>query len=280
MPYPEPHRRRTSGMAPSAYLCKVRPTRMVIPESEADWRFATVAKVKGDHYLEGQLVKDGTLLWLTTVTPSTGHGMVSFPTPHPAALAFSLAFDAARAAAAMRSRLTFDGGRGKVSVSSDSVPALFAYFEQAMAAAVFSFQCIEVHANQAIATLAKQAIDVPRRRGVERLEPEELERHLSTDEKVTLVLPGLTSAKSLKKTQYWASYRALKEVRDSTVHLKSANQYVRNKVDKSSVYHRLLNHAPLTFPSTAINVVRHFSAPGPERWVEAAAERLIRIKTR
>lgn len=251
---------------------------MDIPESEADWRFAAVGRVKGDQRLWDAEVKDGSLLWQATLTPNAELGMVSFPTPHPAALAFNLAFEAARASTAMWSKVSFEGRKGRVSIARSSIPALFAYFEQAMAAAVFSFQVIEVYSNQTIARLAKFPMTVSRRKVEVTLSPAELERQLSTDEKMTVVLPHLVSAKSLKKTPVWASYRELKEIRDSTVHLKSIDQYVRNQIDKSSLYHRLLNQSPTTFPRTAISVIKHFSSPVPDRWVEAADVRLARIR--
>lgn len=129
---------------------------MQIPESDADWRLATVARVKGDQLIFGNLVKDQTLLWLTTVTEVGHHGEVSFPTPGPAALAFSVAFEAARAAIAMKPQITFVGRSvsGK-SIETASIPALFAYFEQAMSAAVFSFQCLEAFANRVISDTVK-----------------------------------------------------------------------------------------------------------------------------
>jgi len=48
---------------------------MEIPESKADWRFARVARTKGDQMLAGRgFVEDGTLLWLTTVTETRDLG--------------------------------------------------------------------------------------------------------------------------------------------------------------------------------------------------------------
>ncbi|MFP5379216.1 MAG: hypothetical protein ACLGHP_05620, partial [Vicinamibacteria bacterium] len=78
----------------------------------------------------------------------------------------------------MRSKLTFEGRKDRATIAKASIPLLYAYFEQAMTAAVFSFQCIEVHANQTIARLAKEPMEVARRRGVVTLDPPELERQL------------------------------------------------------------------------------------------------------
>ena len=107
-----------------------------------------------------------------------------------------------------------------------------------MSAAVVSFQCVEAYANQIIARLAKKSMDVKRRRGVESLTPTQLERYLGTDEKLTQVLPRLLSVTAPKRTKTWQPYRDLKKVRDSTVHLKSAEHYVRGGLDGDSLDHR------------------------------------------
>lgn len=250
---------------------------MEIPEADADWRLATVGRVKGDQVVFGNFVKDRTLLWLTTVTQCAHHGEVSFPTPGPAALAFNIAFESARAAIAMRPQISFAGhGRSAKPIEAASIPALFTYFEQSMTSAVFSFQCLEAFANRVISNSVKNPMELSRRRGVETLTPEELERNLSTDEKLTVVLPSVLSVRSPKGTKVWPLYRDLKEVRDSTVHLKSADHYVRGRADRESVYHRLLNRSPMEFPRTAAKIVRHFSLASPERWLEAAEDRLKR----
>src|SRR6266508_2538105 len=75
-----------------------------------------------------------------------------FPMPVLSALGLSIAFDSARAAVALREQVHFSGRRREArAVETESIPALFAYFEQSMAAAVFSYQCMEAYANQSIA---------------------------------------------------------------------------------------------------------------------------------
>jgi hypothetical protein len=252
---------------------------MDIPESEADWRYATVARVKGNQVIYGQLAKDRTLLWLTTVTEYGRAARVSFPTPSPVALAFSVAIESARAAMAMKSLVVFEGSNpGSRSVATTSIPTLYSYFEQAMTAAVFSFQCLEAYANQTIARVVTTPMEVLRRKRVETLGPEDIERYLSTEEKLTVVLPRALSMRSPKGTKVWPLYRDLKEVRDSAVHLKSADHYIRGRLDRESVYHRLLNRTAVDFPRTAAKMIRHFCGSAPERWLEAAEGRLAQIK--
>lgn len=134
---------------------------MIISEKDADWRYSKVFRVNGDQVVWGQFVKDGTLGWLISNTEAKRIGEISFPTPDPAAMAFSIAFDSARAAGALWKQISLTGRN----VRHGSVPALYAYFEQSMTAAVFSFQCVEAYANHKISDLAKEAMEVPRKEG-------------------------------------------------------------------------------------------------------------------
>jgi len=212
---------------------------------------------------------------VTTVTKDKVLGELSFPMPSPAALAFNLAFESARAASASRARLTFIGSRrGPKKFEQEHVPTLFTYFEQMMSTVVFSFQCIEAYANEEIANYVKGPMEIPRKNGIERLSPEELERKLTTEEKLTIVLPQLRSIRSPKGKASWGHFRELKDVRDSTVHLKSRDQYVRGKIDNESVYHRLLRRRAYWYPTVAVQLIRHFCLKTPPRWLEAAGARL------
>jgi len=109
------------------------------------------------------------------------------------------------------------------------------------------------------------------------LTPFQLERSLGTNEKLTAVLPKLLSVSVPERTQAWQPYRKLKKVRDSTVHLKSVDHYVRGKLDRESLYHRLLDRDPLEFPRTATRMIRHDCRQSPDRWLEAAEERLTKV---
>ena len=242
---------------------------VTIPGHEADWRYAKVARISGDQEVFGTPVKDGTLLWQTSVTEDEFHGLVSFPTPSPAALALNIAMRTARAANEARGKVSYSGGMGDhpKSLEKQSISMLFAYFEQCMVSAVFSFQCLEAYANQVISHVLKDPVDLPRRKGTIRLTPDEIELRASTEEKLAVVLPKVLGVPSPKGTKVWAGYKELKGVRDSTVHLKSGDHYVRGRQDRESLYYRFLNTSPLYFPRTAVRTVRHFCSANPERWL-------------
>ncbi len=247
---------------------------MDIRESEADWRYATVGRVKGDQTVFERLAKDRALVWLTSVVDDAKVGQVSFRRQvrrlwRSASLSIArerllpFASKCISAAADVKRERSRPKAFLRCSRTSNSLWRLL-------------FSHISVWkltpTNQSL--VVSEPMDVSRRRGVERLEPHELERNLSTDEKLTSVLPKAMSVPSPKATRVWAPYRDLKEVRDSTVHLKSADHYVRGKADRESVYYRLLQRSPLKFPRTALKVILHFCGATPERWLELAEARL------
>lgn len=234
-----------------------------------DWRLAKVARVAGDQVLPGGIpVKDGTVFWQTTITEDPQFGTVGFPTPSPVALALGLAIGAAGGASTARKLITYptqmvDGSRN---AEASDVPALYAYFEQCMLAVTFSFQSLEAYSNEVISRHDKR-VTITRKKGPVTLTPDKLERDVSTEEKLASVLPVLTGIVSPKGTRIWQRFTVLKDVRDSTIHLKSADHYVRGKLDRESLYYRFLNSDPAEFPGTAIAMMRHFMGQSVERWL-------------
>lgn len=244
----------------------------ILSDELGDWRLEAVRKVKGDHVFPGGPVKDGTLLWKSTWTKEPIHGEVTFPTPHPVALALSVALNAALQARLLRGEVNFPkrmagGGRG---AEGEHVPPLFSYFEQCMVTAVFAFQALELWANHSIAGRVEQPLTVVRDKRPKQLKPDELERKLSTEEKLLKVLPQIFSKKFDHSSELMRAFQWLKSVRDATVHLKSGDHYVRGKIDEDSVYHRFLNDDPLAYVLASVRLMKHFTDPERVRWLEAA----------
>src|SRR5262249_40364648 len=203
-------------------------------------------------------------------------GSVVFITPSPAALALGIAIAAGRAAVQARQRVSFvlpEGARLKRPVD-DRLEPLFEYFEQSMIASVLVYQCLEAYSNHVISNVITESMSLKRRGKSTQMTAKELERCASTDEKLAIVLPRALGVASPKGTKVWQDYRRLKDVRDSTVHLKADDQYIRGRPDKESLYYRFLNASPMDFVLTAMAMVRHFCAASPERWLQSAERQL------
>jgi hypothetical protein len=148
-----------------------------------------------------------------------------------------------------------------------------------MIACVFSFQTLEAYDNATISARANAPSMITRCNTEVQLSPAVIERRCSTDEKLGLILPALLHVKSPKRRDVWSKYKELKNARDSTVHLKSEDHYVRGRPDKDSIYYRLLLRSPVTFPAAAIATIRYFCADQPERWLGPAEARLTTIES-
>src|SRR5207247_2481208 len=102
----------------------------------------------------------------------------------------------------------------------------------------------------------------------------EIERNVSTEEKLATILPELAKLKSPKGTKLWENFVKLKELRDATIHLKELNQYVRGAEDKQTVYYQFLTHDATEYPRRAIAMIRYFTPKGRDAWILGAEEAL------
>lgn len=240
------------------------------------WKAARVVKASGPLHLGGGTPQEGDHVYVTTLLDGTSLGDLAFVTPSPVSLALNVAIHAANDAARKR-RLIHPASEthGRhLWVTAKELPTLYEFFEKSMVALSFSFQAIESFVNQLITDGLKGTLEIERRSGTVDWDAETIERNCSTEEKLVSVLPAVTTAKSPKGTELWESFVELKRLRNSTIHLKSIDQYVRGRADDQTLYYRLLTVDILKSPRTAIAVMKHFSDPGSLAWVVGAESQL------
>ena len=238
-----------------------------------DWRVWKATRVARD----APPVKAGDHLYVISKLQKTPLGDIAFVTPSPVALALNVAIVSAKEASLLRDSLhpePASDAAENIWIPASQVDALFRFFEQSMIAATFSFQSIEAFANQLIDQGLTGSLRLQWKNGPVDLTPTEVERRCSTPEKIGVVLPEITKAASPKGTHLWEQFVKLKAMRDSAIHLKSRDQYVRGAPDDQTLYYRLLNADPLAAPRCAVAVIKHFSASGSLGWL-AGAEALL-----
>jgi hypothetical protein len=217
-----------------------------------------------------------------TSTRGTGDRPIGFVTPSSTALALSIAINASFQSAKLFKQIAFENvltpeGPGR-SVGHKNALPLFDYFELCMITVTFSFQALETFCNWVIADRIQGTLTICRNKVDETLTVDELERKLSTGEKLHLVLPKLFGIISPKGRKVWLNFKKLKHARDSIVHLKSSDQYpnrsVLGAVDKDSLYFVFLNNKMTFFPKAAIAMIQHFFVDSKEmpRWLEKPVE--------
>lgn len=245
-----------------------------------DWRIQGIAKLAKDlpaAYPGGPSHKAGTPIYLSTSTRGTGNQPIGFVTPSSTALALNIAINASTQATKLYSLIIFEEvqtpeGSGR-SVLNKNIGSLFDYFESCMIAVTFSFQALETFCNWEIADKVSEILTLHRDKGEESLTATELERKLSTEEKLHLVLPKILKIDTPKGRKVWEDFKKLKHARDSIVHIKSIDQYPNRvsegKADKDSLYFIFLNRKMTSYPKTAIQMIMHFyNSSEIPRWLE------------
>ena len=244
-----------------------------------DWRLQAASRIVADvpaAYPDGPSHKAGTVITQTTMAATAQHPNLGFITPSAAALALSAGFRSAELAVSLWNKVQFqtlvtpDGPGSGVS----NMVVLFDHFEEALAAANSSFQAIEAFANATIARSLVGTMTVQRRNGPQQLDAEQIQRQVSTSEKIATILPMLLNVGSIKGRSEWQSFDKLKDVRDASTHFKSGDQYPNTgKLAKGSLYDVLLNTDPREFPLTAVRVISKLGVTPQPRWLTHLIEK-------
>lgn len=249
-----------------------------------DWRIRAATRLAADvppAFPGGPSHKTGAPVYLTTTTTNPKKQPVGFVTPSAVALALSVAMRVSVEAESLGSKLQFEEvltptGKGK-SVKNQDLGLLYDYFEHCMIAVTFSFQALETYCNQVVADELKNDFSLQRRDGIKFFTPAELEREVSTEEKLSVVLPSLLKVGTPKGKKVWQDFVILKRARDSTIHLKSYDQYPNtpptNVVDEGNLFFQFLNKKPKDFPKSAIHLIKYFlDQNGLLRWFQKPVE--------
>lgn len=229
-----------------------------------DWRIAAVATLAEDvpaAFPGGPSHKKGTGLYVSTFYKDKNHGNLSFITPHPSALSLNLAFEYAKQAKKLQSRLAKkevispDGPAQTIHMAN--IPFLYDYFEQAMVVATFSFQAIEAFVNYELIHNSKTDIRIKRRKKWYTFSPMEAERVLSTEEKVGTVLPEILGIPTPKGKKPWEGFLKLKDARDGTIHIKNKDVHQNNESENNLFINFLLDN-PQSYPEHAYKLIEWF----------------------
>jgi hypothetical protein len=237
-----------------------------------DWRIAAVTTIAADipaAYPGGPSHKAGTPIYQSSLVQTEDNQNIGFILPSSTAMALNIAINAAKIANDYKAKIVYGKaatpqGSGLV-VNNESSEDLFNYFEQCMVAVTFSYQAIEIFCNHTIARELKGEIEVKRRKKRVTFSPLELERQLSTEEKISLILPKIKGLSTPKGKKPWEAFKRLKGARDSTIHMKNIDQQV---VDTESLYFQFLSNDCELFPQAAIAMIQYFLSGKEPRWLK------------
>lgn len=224
-----------------------------------------VARVAGDSppYKPGDIVQQ-----VSAVETASGK-LISFSTPSSVAMALNISRRAALEAEALKPKISFRGlsagDKPAFGVDSESLPGLYDFLENSMLAAVFSYQAIEAFANSFIVRGLASPREVTSKGKSVAMTPEEMERWLTTSEKLDQILPSLRSVPSPKGTAIWQDFQKLEDARNSTVHIKTRDQY---GTSPESLFFQMLSLKTTLFPGIAARLIKNYFAEKQEpRWL-------------
>jgi len=251
-------------------------------EGFGDWRIFAVTTLAEDippAYPDGPSHKAGAPIYLVTESIHKEFNSLGFITPSAVALALNISLNSSKEANKLRNTLALEdvhtpNGKGK-QIAKQNIPILYDFFEKSMIAVTFAFQAIEVFANWHISKEPNRIIEAKWKKKIEALRAYEIERTFPTTEKISQILPLLLECPSPKGGKIWQDFMKLKQVRDSTIHLKHLDMYPGLNIDHESLFYQFLNHNIFDFPQYSFNTISYFiSEEAKPRWATLFHEKI------
>ena len=231
-----------------------------------DWRIHGVTRIAADWGKH----KKGTPIRPTIKIKNKSGEITSFEPPRLHSLSFNLAIDAANEAEKLKSKISFyQMANGNTKVSEKDLEILYDYFECCMITVAFSYQALETLANYIIEKTVKSRYPLKRMKSgkeeTQYLDKKELQRHVSTDEKLSTVLPEILHIKSPRHTKIWEAYKNLKKIRDAAIHAKPY-KFNESEEDKDSILFLLYYCDPKKIVMNTLELAEFFTREIDEKW--------------
>jgi hypothetical protein len=232
-----------------------------------DWRIHGVTRITADWGKH----KKGTPIRPTIRIKNKSGEFTRFEPPKLQSLSFNLAINAANEAEKLKSKFSFyQMANGIKKVSENDLEILYNYFEYCMITVAFSYQALETLANYIIEKKLEGSYPLKRmkhgKEEIQYLEKKELQRKVSTDEKLSTILPEILHIKSPRHTKIWESYKNLKKIRDAAIHAKPYG-FNDTEDDKNSIFFLLYYCNPKKIVINTLELAEFFTTVIDEkRW--------------
>lgn len=181
-----------------------------------------------------------------------------FAVPNEIALALNIAAKAIARAKLLRPVIASNAVQSNGSLHQEDIVAVYDYIEEIQTSIVFSYRSIEAFCNAAIPDdyiYEKEN----HKKVIERYPKEQIERWISTTEKVSVILPELLNTECPKGEAFWSNFKNLERLRNELIHSKSstnaiilAELFSAKLVDYVGSCHFLLEFFIKTDPTNSI----------------------------
>ena len=221
-----------------------------------DWRFhaaSTLAKDLTSPYSctahkAGEVVK-------TVVQVGYLKGSIWFGVPNTTAMFLNLSQELYEIAKNIFESLPIKR-KHKVTQSLESGKEIFDYFERLFGSIVFAFTAIESFANEYIPDDYVYIRNEPND-SKESLDKSEIERRVSLDEKISIILPDVFNIQFSKQKKVWHEYKKLENRRGRIIHMKSVDRKSSTK-DKETIWNVLITEPIFNGQKIAKDLIFYF----------------------
>lgn len=235
---------------------------------KGDWRLQTTAHLSEEWVSPwtGMTSPKGTRITVVSIIQLTKKKLLTIPIPNATASMLNASANAYEKARKLRTDSGIDKSL-KNDVSFNSEQDALDYIERMIEAIVLAFSATEAFANESIPNDFVFARHKRSEVILEAANKQTIERKLSTDEKLTSVLPEVFNCQSPKGSHCWQGYKQLKSVRDRIIHMKTEDRKSSGP-DLDTVWKAIvLSPAPHL---AAKAIIDHFfkSMPSKPKWHE------------
>lgn len=163
-------------------------------------------------------------------------GTVTFNSPNNISLSLSIMKKSFLKAVKMYKELSLDKVNGNFNIEQENKSTLFDYFEETISSLIFSYVSIETMTNAAIPE--KYEYENINERGIREIwSKENIERWMSTSDKISKILPKILNTENIMEEPFWNDFKDLEKLRNQIIHQKTIENGA--KLD-SQIYESLL----------------------------------------
>jgi len=165
---------------------------------------------------------NGTAFFQRLITAKIDNTEISIAAPNEISISLHISKNAVEKSDKLRLLIKKKGKQTDSAIYEKDVTIAYDYLEEIQKAVVFSYKAVESFCN---AVIPDEYIYIKTtNRGIEEhYKKEQIERWLSTSEKVSKILPEIMNVTSPSQENFWSGFKNLERLRNEIIHSKSSS---------------------------------------------------------
>jgi hypothetical protein len=195
-----------------------------------------------------------TVFLVKSESTKVGKREITYSSPNNISLSLSIMKKSAYRAKLLFNTLIMEKKETKINLNGEFESSLYDYFEEVQTSLMFAYIAIEGLSNAAIPD--NYQFERFNDKGIKEIwNKENIERWMSTSEKVGTILPKVLSSTDIKAENFWSDFKGLEKLRNEIVHQKTIDDGTRLE---ASLYGEMLNPHVFDKISSSIKVIEFF----------------------